>query len=157
VEGALFPPDELHQGERDRLRDVLAALDRPRAGDRTGLVAPDGKLVELPEEIRNLLWHVVRDLANGQAVMVQATDPMLTTGQAAEILGVTRVTLVKLLESGEIPFHRVGNHRRVKLVDVTAYVEAVQSRREAAINAVVYESAHDGTADASNRIPLAED
>jgi len=44
------------------------------------------------------------------------------------LLGVTRSTVVKLLESGAIPYTKIGTHRRVDLPDALRYRD---SRREA--------------------------
>ena len=55
------------------------------------------------------------DMGHGQAV--------LTTSEAADILKVSRPYVVKLLEQGEIAFHKVGTHRRIKSADLYAYMK----------------------------------
>lgn len=61
----------------------------------------------------------------------------LTTQKAAELLGISRLTLVKLLESERIPFEQPGRHRRVRLANVLTYRERSSVDRRAALDRMV--------------------
>ena len=138
-----------------------AALLRAReaqlgALDGASLVGADGTRLPLPESVRRLLSRAVRELVRGNAVTMVPIRPEITTQEAADLLNVSRPFLVKLLETGEIPFHRVGTHRRVRLEDVLAYRRRrSQGRREALAELLReaqaaglydddYEGSHDG-------------
>jgi excisionase family DNA binding protein len=53
-------------------------------------------------------------------------DDLLTTGEAAVILGTSRQHVVNLCNSGDLPFTTTGRHRRVSRHDV----EAVRTRTQ---------------------------
>jgi 3,4-dihydroxy 2-butanone 4-phosphate synthase/GTP cyclohydrolase II len=75
----------------------------------------------LPDSAFRLLLEILNQMARGHVVTVSAIEAELTTQQAAELLGVSRPHLVKLLETGQLPFRKVGAHRRVKFSDLTAF------------------------------------
>jgi hypothetical protein len=45
--------------------------------------------------------------------------------------------VITLLERGELPFEKVGTHRRVRLTDVVAYRQARDRRRREALDDMV--------------------
>ena len=130
VERTVLPPVE----SLDALVEVLAGLG---AEPVTTLLGPGGEQLVLPPEVFEVLRGVVEAMAQGQAVTIAPVHQRLTTQEAAEMLGVSRPTVVKLLESGEIPFEQPGRHRRVRLADVLAYRERSSSVRRAALDEMV--------------------
>jgi excisionase family DNA binding protein len=71
-------------------------------------------------------------VGTGQPVDITALPVDLTTGQAADVLGVSRPTVVALIDKGLLPATRVGTHRRVHTADALAYRDqARKTRREA--------------------------
>lgn len=91
--------------------------------------------VELPAEVYQALRKVVDALQQGLAVTVAPLTQKLTTQQAAELLAVSRPTVIKLLDEGKIPFERVGTHRRILLRDLLKYREQRRAEQYAALEA----------------------
>lgn len=79
--------------------------------------------IELPTSSLKMLMSVLGELAVGNAVQVVPVHAELTTQEAANILNVSRPHMVKLLEDGELPFHKTGRHRRVLFADLMKYKE----------------------------------
>lgn len=131
-EHTVMPPEE-----PARMMELLSALGAPDRSVRPALTAPDGTKVELPDELYAVLRHVIEALAQGLAIRVAPMHTVLTTSQAAELLGVSRPTLVRLLESGEIPYDKPGRHRRVRLDDVLAYQQRSRRARAAGLDEMV--------------------
>lgn len=107
--------------------------------------------MDLPEAVYAVLVDVVQAMQGGRAITVAPTSTRLTTQEAADLLGVSRPTLVKLLESGRIPYERPGRHRRVRLADLLVYRDAASTERVTALDELTRQAAstggYDSTAD----------
>jgi len=88
----------------------------------------------MPAEAMQLLIQMLTEMGQGNAVALTPIEEEITTQQAANILNVSRPYLVQLLEYGEIPFRKVGSHRRIKLKDVTTYKQHIDALRYGVLN-----------------------
>jgi excisionase family DNA binding protein len=120
----------------------LEALDRslaPRDSLTAKLVGPLGEQIELPNELFGLLRTAVEELKKGNGVAVVPLHARLTTVEAAELLNVSRPYLIKLLEAKELPYQRVGTHRRVMLADALAYRDRLKEEADQALTEMTRE------------------
>lgn len=99
--------------------------------------------VELPEELFDVLRQVAEALKAGLAVSVAPMTQTLTTQQAAELLGVSRPTVIRLLDDEAIPFERVGSHRRIILRDLLDYRDRRRADQYAALEATAVDEDED--------------
>jgi len=133
-------PETLTEEEQRELTGQLEQL-LENVDDAAALVEDDEQTVlrvkdqevVLPPSVAQALVDVLADMAEGRPVSVASSDEELTTQEAAELLNVSRPHLVKLLEEGEIPFHKVGTHRRVYREDVLEYKSRQREEAEEAM------------------------
>lgn len=92
-----------------------------------------GTELRLPSAVKTLLIHLLTEMSKGNAVTIIPIHAVLTTQEAADFLNVSRPHLVSLLEKGEMKFHMVGTHRRIRFSDLSEYKEKHESVREAAM------------------------
>lgn len=123
------------------LSRFLAHITEPAA-----LLGPDGQTVPLPMEAYQVLVKVVESMRAGKAITVAPLDQRLTTQEAADFLGISRPTLVKLLEQGEIAYERpaAGRHRRMRLSDVLDYQRRKREERRTTLDQITAEAAEAG-------------
>lgn len=89
---------------------------------------------ELPPAVTRLVLDLLRSIGKGDAVALVPFGAELSTQEAADLLNVSRPFLVKLMESGELPHHKVGAHRRVRAEDLFAFKRRRDSARDEALS-----------------------
>jgi excisionase family DNA binding protein len=107
---------------------VLTALDRT-AGPEAEPTAPTAPVAAFASE-------PVADPASAAASIPEATGE-ISTGQAADLLGVSRRTIVQLIERGDLDATRIGTRRRLEAADVLTLRERARSERQATLRDVV--------------------
>lgn len=126
----MYSEDSVVASEQER--DVLQRLEQilaDRPDRRIGIHGDDDSFIEVPESVQAVVREVIRILAKDEAVSVSAIDRELTTQQAADLLNMSRTYFTQLLDRGDIAFHRVGTHRRVRVQDLLEYKRGRDARR----------------------------
>ena len=124
--GTLLVDDELRQ-EATEL--VHQAFDRPLDGL---FVQINGNSVSLTPRLSALLVQVIERTAEGGATQIQMLPDELTTTVAAEMLGLSRPTLMRLVDAKELPSKKVGTHTRLRTADVIEFKKIrAAARRQA--------------------------
>lgn len=121
--------------DRDRAREALRAL-----GAHPRITTEDGTVLDLPGPVAEALAEILEAAADGERALVVRSPEDLTTEQAAAVLGVSRPTVVRLVESGKLPARMVGTHRRLSLTDVLARREASAKRRSESLDEMAREA-----------------
>jgi excisionase family DNA binding protein len=100
--------------------------------EHVALIDEHGNRTHIPEALFTHFARIVRLMSERKAIVMLPEDELFTTQAAANYLGMSRQFFVGLLEKGEIPFHRVGTHRRVTFKDLLEYEKKRdKARREA--------------------------
>jgi excisionase family DNA binding protein len=126
--------------EQEQMATIASFLDahHSKFGERPErryylVDADEHDQIEVPEALHRVLVQPVAALKAGRAVTISPTMPKLTTQQAADLLGVSRPTVVRLMDEGEFPSERIGNRRKVLLKDLLDYRDARRQRQYQAI------------------------
>jgi excisionase family DNA binding protein len=107
--------------------DLLEVLGE--TGDDDALVIPRGAVI--------MFAQILDLLGQGRGVQIIPKETELTTQQAAGMLNVSRPYLIGLLESGKIPFRKVGRHRRITFEALMEYKRQDDLERRAAADDLV--------------------
>ncbi len=114
--------------------------------DRPFRFAPsdNGETVEVPGAAAELIVRLLQEMASGHAVTLIPIHAELTTQQAADLLGVSRPFVIKLLEAKKLPFRKVGSHRRILFTDLMAYKRATDADQKRALDALAEDAQRHG-------------
>jgi excisionase family DNA binding protein len=121
AEHTVDPPTDVAVTEQ--LRALVASLPGGVEWAVADGGAEAGVRRALPAELLEVLGLAATALAEGRPVTLSCHEPVLSTQEAADLLGVSRPTLVRLLDQGVIPYDQPRRHRRVQLADLLAYQE----------------------------------
>jgi excisionase family DNA binding protein len=79
-------------------------------------------------------------MSQGNAVTIIPIHAELTTQEAADLINVSRPFLIKQIDAGVIPHHKVGTHRRVRFTDLMEYKKNIDAARSKVLTELVEES-----------------
>jgi excisionase family DNA binding protein len=120
---------------------------------KPALVSADGTRLEVPDPVFEALVQVATAMARGQGVTVMPLNALLTTQEAADLLGISRPTLVRLLADGQITYEQRGRHRRILLSDLLAYEETMRRERRESLDRMARDGQAAGLYEATSGPP----
>ncbi|MDO5511124.1 helix-turn-helix domain-containing protein [Corynebacterium sp.] len=116
--------------KRERL--VLQGISGLLAAGPVHLEGAGGGRLELPEALKKDLASLIQAHLNNEPVEIVRMDTMISTQEAARILGVDRTTVVRLIDNGLLTSvrHSEKGHRRLRRADVLEWQkDATRERR----------------------------
>jgi excisionase family DNA binding protein len=107
---------------------VLANHGEAQEFSASGQVG-DSHQVTIPASALELFIEVLTQLGQGNSVRITPVHAELTTQEAADLLNMSRPTLIKLFDANALPHSRKGNRRKIAFVDVMKYKNAQDEKR----------------------------
>ena len=125
---ALALPSEADAALAKEISRVLAS--HLQDADPVQLRIPaDETNVPLPASVVRLLVNILEEMARGNAVTLIPIHAELTTQQAADMLNISRPSLIQLLDEKKLEYRRVGTHRRVGFEGLMRYRRQQETTR----------------------------
>jgi excisionase family DNA binding protein len=140
--GTVLPPADMRE-----LLDLSRFLDQH--SEPAAFLGPDGEQTSLPMEVYDVLTRVVAAMREQRAVTIAPVEQRLTTQEAAELLGISRPTLIKLIDEGKLTCEKPSGsrHRRLLLGDVLDYQNRRSVEQSQLLTKLVADAEEDGLYD----------
>lgn len=118
--------------------DALAATIESLKSDNPEIEIEETKeKISVPLVALKLFARVLQQLSQGNPVSIVPVAAEVTTQAAAEYLGCSRPHLIKLLDKENIPYTRVGRHRRILMEDLKKYKDKTKANQKKLIQEVI--------------------
>lgn len=114
-------------GDKAEIAEILDLLE---SGTNVKLVGDDGRERSLPPQIKAVMCRAGEIMGQGHDVdVLDASNDTLTPNEAADLIGISRPTLLKLIDEGVLSAANVpgSSHRRLDRREVEAFRD---SRRQ---------------------------
>jgi excisionase family DNA binding protein len=106
---------------KEKIFKVIQRYSKKRGFDESYAVSVDDKKYYIPSRTFHRLIQILADISEGKRTITTSSTGEITTGEAAKILGCSRVHVVNLTNKGIINFTKTGRHRRVLLKDIEEF------------------------------------
>jgi excisionase family DNA binding protein len=124
----------------EALAPLLEENDAGEAHIRFWREGEQGADIVLPHSAVRILYSALQEMAKGHTVTLLPVDAELTTNQAAELMRVSRPSLIKMLDENKLPYRKIGAHRRIRYEDVLTYLHIERARRKKVMEELVAET-----------------
>ena len=137
TQSAQMPTEEETQISKESSRILAAHISHKN--HHLKIVEDDGseQSATIPAAAYRLLVDILTQMSRGNAVTIIPIHAELTTQEAADLINVSRPFLIKQIEAGEIPHHKVGRHRRVRFADLMEYKKNIDTARSKVLDEIV--------------------
>jgi len=98
--------------------------------------AETGDTYPLPPQVAVVIKEVLARVAVSKEKARSETPSELTPNEAADVLNVSRMYVMKLIQEGTLPSRMVGSHHRLPYANVAAYKEQQRARSRSAMEDV---------------------
>lgn len=133
---ALLTPTLPTESDANLAKETSRLL-APRVGSSAPLSvrldAAKGETLRIPAPAVKMLVRILEEMARGNAMTLIPVHAELTTQEAADMLNISRPSLIQLLDGGKIEYRRIGTHRRVRFESLMAYQRKADAERRAAL------------------------